>query len=57
MTDGLLRDKRFPLTAALLVGIVALFWAGSRYPQLSEMASMGAGSSIAPKRWALAISW
>lgn len=41
MKDGLLRDKRFLFTAALAVGIVALFWAGSRYPQLSEKASMG----------------
>jgi uncharacterized membrane protein YraQ (UPF0718 family) len=41
MNGGILRDKRFLLAATLLVGIVVLFWAGSRYPQLSEKAAMG----------------
>jgi uncharacterized membrane protein YraQ (UPF0718 family) len=37
----LLRDRRVLLTLALMATLVALFWAGTRYPQLSEKAAMG----------------
>ena len=39
-------DRRLIITAAFLVLLAVTFWSGSRVPQLSEKASMGAETEM-----------